>query len=255
MKLLKSLLVVLALAAVACGDDDLPTEPSGPLTDLSIARVELFQGTIGPGGTAFYSFNVLADRGVAMMLASMVDATGAPVDVPMVLGFGVPQGTGCGVTRSITTRVALQAQIFNGTPIGTYCVNLADAGELRGTVTFSIRIRQEPDPQADPAPATVTFASQVAPGGVTARSFIASRPGTVEVTVESVSPSSARLGLGIGIPRIDGAGCVPMRTLEITNGSGTVFTVPVDLGTFCARVFDLGTLGAPASFSIRIVHP
>jgi hypothetical protein len=254
MKLFPSFVIVLALAAAGCGEDNVPTDP-GPITDLSIARVELFQGTIGPGGTAFYSFNVLADRGVAMMLASITDASGAPLDMPMVLGFGVPQGTGCGVTRSVTTRPALQAQIFNGTPVGTYCVNLADAGELSSTVTFSVRIRQEPDPQADAAPGTVTFSSQVAPGGATTRSFMATRPGNVEIIVDSVSPSSARLGLGVGIPRFDGSGCVPMRTLEITTSSGTAMTVPVDLGTFCARVFDLGSLTSPASFSIRIVHP
>jgi hypothetical protein len=255
MKTIKTLLLLCALAAApGCGDDP-PTGPSEPITDLTLARVELFRGTISPGGAAFYSFNVLAARGVAMMYASLTDESGNPLDTPMVLGFGVPQGTGCGVTRTITVSPALQAQLFNGTPIGTYCVNLADAGGLTAPAAFTIRIRQEPSPEADAAPGSATFASQVAPGGGTTRTFFASRPGNAELMVESVSPDAALLGLGIGLPRVDGTGCVPTRIVDISSSVRPTLTVPVDIGQFCAQVIDRGGFASPASFSVRIIHP
>lgn len=254
MRTARLLLLCFACAAAGCGEDA-PAPPTGPTTDTTVARTELFQGTIAPGGTAFYSFSVLADRNVAMTLAGLIDAAGRPLDVPVTLGFGIPQGTGCGVTRSVVTTPALQAQIVHGTPPGTYCVNITGTSGLAATTTFTIRIRQEPSTPPTAAPGTVMFESQLAVGGSSTRTFNASQSGTITVSLEGLGGSGARVGLGLGLPRDTGIGCIATRAVEVTSGSGPHISLPADVGFYCVTIFDIGTLTSSVPFSIRVGHP
>jgi hypothetical protein len=255
MRRLHAILLLLAVATAGCGEDqpDLPTAPS---VDTSTAINELFEGVVNPGATLFYSFRVTADRNVTLMLASLVGADARPLDVPVELGFGIPQGTGCGLIRTTSARPGLQAQIDYGTTAGTYCVNLSGTSGLSGPATFAIRIRHEPSELPDAAPAVVSFASQLALGGFSTRSFPATRKGTASVTLESLSQSGARVGVGLGLQPLSGAGCHLSRMVEVEPGGGPHLSMPVDIGTtFCVSVIDVGQLTSSASFNIRIDHP
>ena len=78
----------------------------------------------------------------------------------------------------------------------------------------------------------------------------------VVLMLTSVRPDQCiELGVGLGIPRGDGGGCHLSQSVSAVSGSATQLSANVDAGTYCVKVFDLGTLANEVSFSITIVHP
>ena len=74
------------------------------------------------------------------------------------------------------------------------------------------------------------------------------------VTPTSVGSSSTlKIGLGIGIPDSLGSGCLFTRSIETAAG-GSV-TANVDAGTYCVRVYDIGTLTSTVNFTATIIRP
>jgi len=104
------------------------------------------------------------------------------------------------------------------------------------------------------SPVTETFASQLFVGGSASRSFTAAKAGTATVTLVSAGTSATKVGFGIGVPDVLGSGCLFTRSNEAAT-AGTSFTLPVDPGTFCVRVYDAGALTSAITFSITIVRP
>jgi hypothetical protein len=104
------------------------------------------------------------------------------------------------------------------------------------------------------SPVTEYFSSQLAVGGYTARSFNAAKAGSATVTLNFVGTStSLKVGMGIGIPDRLGSGCLFTRSIETAAG-GTI-TANVDAGTYCVRVYDVGTLSSTVNFEVKIVRP
>jgi hypothetical protein len=105
---------------------------------------------------------------------------------------------------------------------------------------------------------TETFSGTLPVAGFKFYTFNIAVNGTVNVTLTKVSgtgvPSTVQLGLGIGQPA--GTDC----TATITQTAGTGSTAPQATGVFgpglfCVRVFDVGNLFAPATFTVTIAHP
>lgn len=104
------------------------------------------------------------------------------------------------------------------------------------------------------SPVTETFSSVLAVGGYASRSFNAAKAGTATVTLTSASASSTlKLGMGLGIPDGVGSGCLFTRSTE--TAAGGQLSATVDAGSYCVRVWDLGTLTATTSFTVTIVRP
>lgn len=105
------------------------------------------------------------------------------------------------------------------------------------------------------SPVTETFASQLFVAGSASRSFTAAKAGTATVTLVTAGPpSTVKLGFGIGVPDALGSGCLFTRSSEAAT-AGTSFSLPVDAGTYCVRVYDVGAMTANITFSITIVRP
>ena len=104
------------------------------------------------------------------------------------------------------------------------------------------------------SPVTESFASQLFVGGSASRSFTAVKAGTAIVTLVSAGTSTTKVGFGIGVPNFLGSGCLFTRSNEAAI-AGTSFTLPVDAGVYCVRVFDTGTLTSNITFSVTIVRP
>lgn len=116
------------------------------------------------------------------------------------------------------------------------------------------------DPPTDPTPTptttTVVFSSNLAMGGSSTRSFDVTRAGIVSATLTGVGNSNTlKVGLGIGIPRSDGAGCVLSRSVETAAGTTSQLELSVDTGKYCLQIYDPGTLTAVVAFSINLVYP
>lgn len=104
------------------------------------------------------------------------------------------------------------------------------------------------------SPVTETFSSQLAVGGYAFRSITAVKAGAITVTLTSTgSTTTLKLGMGLGIPDSTGTGCLFTRTTE--TAAGGTLTANADAGSYCMRVWDLGTLKAATPFTVTIVRP
>ena len=132
-------LLALTLAAVCagCGDDESPTSPtdSAPVT-TSIT----YTGTLEVGASRFYSFTNNTSGSVTAFLASVTAPDSRlPLTVPLELGLGVPAGTGCATTSTQIVAPGLVSQMSASLAAGVFCLRVADAGEMRGPITFAVR--------------------------------------------------------------------------------------------------------------------
>jgi hypothetical protein len=111
-------------------------------------------------------------------------------------------------------------------------------------------------PSNDPitTPVTVTFTGVVGPGGTASRSFAPRIAGTATATVSAISPSTP-LGVGLGLPRADGTGCMLARSTIATDGGSAQVATPVDVGTFCVQVYAPAQSAAQVTFSVTLVYP
>lgn len=112
----------------------------------------------------------------------------------------------------------------------------------------------EPTATVDEEKLQREFTSEVPPNGGASRTFEVGSPGPIAVTLIATTPAGTTLGVGIGIPRGDGS-CALQASVRTTAGSAAQLAIAADTGTYCAKVYDPGTLAAPAPFTISISRP
>jgi hypothetical protein len=245
-------LAVLLGAAAACGQNDPDNVVTGP-SFAATSFTQVFSGTLLPGGSQSYAFSLAASAPLRVSLSSLTDLTENPLSGSLKLTFGRPQGTGCGSLQSVTVPASLATHLLFQPSAGTYCVAVADVGQLSAAAVFGVRITQG-EPTSFAKPETETYTSVLFPGGFTSRTFEASAAGTVTVIMDTIAPDSvASLAGGLGFPRSDGGGCQLTSTFVASRGAQ--LAVPVEVGTYCVKVSDPGTLTQLTSFSLRIIHP
>ena len=104
------------------------------------------------------------------------------------------------------------------------------------------------------SPVTETFQGLLNVGGYAFRSFTAAKTGTATATLTTVGGAAGtKLGFAIGLPDSTGSTCLYTRSSE--TAAGGVLSATVDAGTYCVRVWDLGTLATSTSFLVTIVRP
>jgi len=235
----------------AC-EPNVPNTPSGP---TATSATQIFSGTVAPGETPSTTFTIPAAQVLRATLTSLTSPTGQPLGTQVTLRFGIPNtaGTACNSVFSVATTARLTSQISSIVNSGVYCIGLVDTAGLAVTANYAIRVVYG-TPAEGTIAGTIPYGSTVFPGGYTARSFSATTDGTVTVFMESISPAGiGPLGVGIGITKSDGSGCNAAAVANLsTNGT---FSLAVDPGKYCVKVFDPGTLANTATFQIRITHP
>jgi hypothetical protein len=87
-------------------------------------------------GRRFYSFTLPSTRTVRVTVEQLETAPAAT----LVLGLGVPSGTGCAVWREVDAAASEEPQFNEELTVGTYCAQLSDPGVLMAPAAFSIRI-------------------------------------------------------------------------------------------------------------------
>lgn len=111
-----------------------------------------------------------------------------------------------------------------------------------------------PTPVADTATMLKEFSNVIVPGGSASREFTLTAAGPIGITLKSTTPDGVLVGVGIGIPRGNGS-CALSAAVETVAGATAQITLNADVGAYCARVYDLGTLTAPLPFTISISRP
>lgn len=132
MKVVHTLLLATLVATAGCG--------SSTTSPTATTSVESFASRLQEKGSAWRSVTVATAGDVTMQLVSVTQA-----DVVMNLGIGTISGTQCVIAASVDTAAnasAIAPQLTRTVPVGTYCVRLADIGNLTQIVDFTIRIEK-----------------------------------------------------------------------------------------------------------------
>lgn len=147
----RSRLVLAATAfilAAACSEPQFSLPTSSSETDSTSTTTtattstdpQTFSGTLAVRGQRFYSFTVPSTRTVRITLEQLQDGAGTASTATLVLGLGVPSGTGCAMLREVAAGASDAPHIDESLTTGVYCAQLTDPGSLTAAVIFSLRI-------------------------------------------------------------------------------------------------------------------
>jgi hypothetical protein len=132
-------MVLTAIVGTGCGKSSTPTSSSD--TTSTTTTTALLAGTLDIHGQTFYSFTVSTAGDVRLTLASVTKTDGlSPIDTPIGIGLGVPEGLGCSMSSSATIQPGLTAQVIEALPVGVHCANVFDVGTLSAPAKFALRI-------------------------------------------------------------------------------------------------------------------
>lgn len=134
------------MLAAACSEPQFSLPTSSSETDSTSTTTETstdpqtFSGTLAVRGQRFYSFTVPSTRTARITLEQLQDGAGTASTATLVLGLGVPSGTGCAMLREVAAGASDAPHIDESLTAGVYCTQLTDPGSLTDAVTFSVRI-------------------------------------------------------------------------------------------------------------------
>lgn len=134
-----SLLAAL-LTVSGCNATTAPEEANSQITP-PVFTLQTFAGTLEPKGSLFYSILVTQRGPVSLTLAAVQNPGGAALTTPVGIGIGIPKGTGCPRSESLTTPPGLAAQLTVTLNPGTYCAAVYDVGTLSSAAIFAMRIK------------------------------------------------------------------------------------------------------------------
>lgn len=126
-------------AGAACNSTTAPDLDESRVPEPSFTT-QTFAGTLPAGGSLFYSIVVNQQGPVSLTLAAVQNPGGAALTTPVGIGLGIPKGTGCPRTTSVTTPPGLSSQLTVTLNPGTYCAAIYDVGTLTSAVNFAMRI-------------------------------------------------------------------------------------------------------------------
>jgi hypothetical protein len=135
---------LMAALAAGCGNDsETPTSPSTTSTTTATVASptvsEDFVGTVGVGGSAFYSFSV-EQNGTVNVTFTAISGNGVPGTAWMGLGLGVPSGEECPASSTVNAPPGSTVQLTGAYAPGVYCARIADIGNLFAPAAFAITI-------------------------------------------------------------------------------------------------------------------
>jgi hypothetical protein len=116
------------------------TSTTTTTTTTSATDPQTFSGTLAVRGQRFYSFTVPSTRTVRVTLEQLHNEAGAASRDILVLGLGVPSGTGCAMLREVAAGSSDVPHFDESLTAGVYCTQLTDPGTLTEAVAFSVRI-------------------------------------------------------------------------------------------------------------------
>jgi hypothetical protein len=137
----RSFLALIAAAALSVSCSNAPTTPDND-DDTPTKTVAYFTGAMSPGESQFYSFTVQTTESTEVTLVSLLPekASSPALAIPMSIGLGTPSGTGCRLAAAVVTAPGLTAQLTMPTTPTIFCAQIADAGQLTGPVSFTVKI-------------------------------------------------------------------------------------------------------------------
>ena len=115
----------------------------------------------------------------------------------------------------------------------------------------------EPTPtEPTPPPTTVTenFTGTLAQNGTTTYQFSAGSAGVVSATLTELQPDETLL-IGVALGTWNGTQCTLVVTNERAAKSSIVSGNATAAVNLCLRVYDVGNVVTPATYTVQLVHP
>jgi hypothetical protein len=97
---------------------------------------------------------------------------------------------------------------------------------------------------------TETFSGSVTARSATWHTFAVTQEGQLEVTL---TETSATATIGVGIGQVT-AGCT-LLAYNNTAVVGTIVTGTIKPGSYCASVYDVGSITDPVTYTLTVIHP
>ena len=138
----RSLVVICVLLVTGCGSDAITSPTSPGTTTPTVASptvTEVFAGTVPVNGSKFFSF-ATSTYGTINVTLTSVAGEFVPSTVMVGVALGQPSGTECVTSTSVNTASGASPQIAGAYDAGTYCVRIADIGNLFAAAAFSITV-------------------------------------------------------------------------------------------------------------------
>jgi len=126
------LLLLAAIAATACSDNNSPTVPTGP---APTAITETFDGTVTVNGAVTQPFVVLTAGSVVARIAAL-----EPTDAVVGLSIGSWNGVACQIVLANDNAANGASVTGTATVTGNYCVRVYDVGKLTQTAGYQITV-------------------------------------------------------------------------------------------------------------------
>jgi len=114
-------------------------------------------------------------------------------------------------------------------------------------------------PTTPAQPQTEIFSGTLAPQTSSFYSFTVATSGSVSITLASLVPvapgpaATTVMGLGVGTP--NGTDCDVTNSVTTAPGLTAQLVNSLTAATYCAKIYDLGSLTSNVNFTVRIVHP
>jgi len=103
-------------------------------------------------------------------------------------------------------------------------------------------------------PITTTIPGSVSVNGGQTTNFVVSTAGSVVATLTSLTPDAdATVGFALGT--FNGTACQTVIVNDTAYQGAILIGATGSSAVLCVRVYDVGALTAPTSYSIEIVHP
>ena len=119
-----------------------------------------------------------------------------------------------------------------------------------------------------PVQTTVTFTGTLRSNAARTFTFAASAGGTVSAAMKTVDFVTAPpqpdpdtpvtipvIGFALGRYNADANTCTATVTFEQAAANSFISAVASGAGTFCLRVYDVGRVSDPLTFSVEVIHP
>jgi hypothetical protein len=110
-----------------------------------------------------------------------------------------------------------------------------------------------PTTPTTPVLTTDTFSNTLTANGAVTFPFAVASSGPVTATLTTVSDATIVIGLSIGT--WNGNACQVVLARDGAAAGDSIVGQASNLGNLCARVYDIGNVVAPITFTITVEHP
>jgi len=104
-----------------------------------------------------------------------------------------------------------------------------------------------------PSTVTDTFSGTLNVNGASSFPFSVSSAGAVYLTLTSVADSSVIVGMSLGTWSVTGV-CSAVLSNDAAVQGASITGSATNIGTLCARVYDVGKVVGPLDYQITVVH-